>query len=122
MSEAVALALIAMFHSWGDLMWQNLAAIIPAIGSALVAYMTWRNNVKSERRAQALRDEVDKVRKVASISSEQAELMAKGAERRGVEIGMQTERLRTSDLQALRAGFRPESTDAYMDRTDPEKP
>lgn len=126
MSDAVALALIGMFRSWGEMFVQNLAVIVPAVGTAIIGYMTWRNNQRSERRAQEMQCKVDEVKQVARISDEHATLIAKGAERKGVEIGVdigiKTERLRTSDLQALKASYKPESTDVFMSRTDPDKP
>ena len=123
MSDAVALALIAMFQSWGDAFASNLHLTLPAAGTALIAWMTWRNNQKSEARAEILKTKVAEVEAAAITTAAQAELMVKGAERRGVEIGMKTERLRTSDLQALRDDYKPESTDVFMSRTDPhDKP
>jgi len=121
MSDAVALALIAMFQSWGDALASNLHLTLPAAGTALIAWMTWRNNQKSEGRSRTLREEVESVKASAITTAAQAALMAKGAEQRGVEIGIEAERLRASDFQRMKATFSPESTDVFMARTD-DKP
>lgn len=118
MSDTVALALIGMFRSWGEMFVQHLAVIVPAVGSAVVGYMTWRNNQRSERRTRSLLEEVESVKQVAKLSDEQAALIAKGAERAGFEGGIRTERMRASDIGKLQASFQPESTDVFMRRTD----
>jgi len=136
MSDTVALALIAMFQSWGDALASNLHLTLPAAGTALIAYMNWRYNKKAEERAEILNrnsearakflsDKVAEVETSAVTSARQAELMAKGAERRGVEIGIEAgveqERKRASDFSTLQSNFSPESTDVFMVRTDPKR-
>jgi hypothetical protein len=105
-----------------DAFWQglfsNLAAIITAIGG--VAFLAWqnsRNNQKSERRSREVQSRIESVKDVAITTADQAEKLAKGAERMAVEQYIETERNRASDLQALRADFKPESTDVFMERT-----
>ncbi len=114
MSDAVVLALIAMFQSWGDKFIANLAIIVPAVGTAIIGYMTWRNNVKSVERAERLKAQIALVEAQACRTKEETALVAKGAERKGVEIGIQTERKRASDFGTLRQEFKPESTDVFM--------
>ena len=136
MSDTVALALIAMIQSWGDALASNLHLTLPAAGTALIAFMNWRYNKKAEERAEALNlasdarakviaAKVAEVEAAAITSTRAAELMAKGAERRGVEIGIEAgveqERKRASDFSTLQSNFSPESTDVFMVRTDPKR-
>jgi len=136
MSDTVALALIAMIQSWGDALASNLHLTLPAAGTALIAFMNWRYNKKAEERAEALNlasdarakviaAKVAEVEAAAITSTRAAELMAKGAERRGVEIGIEAgveqERKRASDFSTLQSNFAPESTDVFMARTDPKR-
>lgn len=114
MSDAVWLALIAMVQSWGDKLITNLSVIVPAVGTALIAWMTWRNNQRSVERAERVKERIAEAAEAAKRTQEEAALMAKGAERRGFEGGIATERNRASDLGALKASFNPESTDVFM--------
>ncbi len=119
MSEAVQLALIGMIQSWGNAFWQNIAVIIPAVVGAVILWVqNRRNDKRSEERANGISHQLGKVGEAAVTTAEQAALMAKGAEQRGVELGIEAERLRASDLQSLRTRFQPESTDVFMARTD----
>jgi len=123
MSDTVILALIAMLQSWGNSFWDNIAVIIPAIAAAI---MLWRQNERNERksaeRADALNCKIESVEAAAVTTAEQAALMAKGAERQGVEIGIKTERLRASDFQRMKPTFTPENTDVFIVRTDGTDP
>lgn len=119
MSDAIVLALIAMIQSWGDKFIANLAVIAPAIGTAIIGWMTWRNNQKSVERAEAVKARIAEMEAIAARTKDEAALMAKGAERKGFEGGIQTERNRASDLGRLQADFKADSTDVFMARKDP---
>jgi HAMP domain-containing protein len=114
MSDPVVLALIDMIKSWGNVLFANLAVIVPAIGTAIIGWMTWRNNQRSNERAEILKDHIALIEAQAKRTKEEAALMAKGAERKGFEGGIRTERNRASDLGALQASFRPNDTNTFM--------
>ena len=121
MSDAVALALIAMVQSWGLAAINNGPAIFMAIGSVIVTVGGWWISRSVKKQGEAITQQVHSVQAAAITTAEQAALMAKGAEQRGVEIGIEAERLRASDFQRMKATFSPESTDVFMARTD-DKP
>lgn len=116
MSDPIAIALIDMFKSWGNVLFANLAVIVPAVGAFIIGRMTWNNNQKSIERAEILRNQIALIEAQAKRTKEEAALMAKGAERLGFEGGIKTERNRASDLGRMQ--FNPEKTDAFMARTD----
>lgn len=118
MSDPIILALIDMVKSWGNALFANMAMIVPAIGTAVIGWMTWRNNQKSSERAEILKNQIALIEAQAKRTKEEAALMAKGAERLGFEGGIKTERNRASDLGRLQASYNPEKTDAFMARTD----
>ena len=55
MSDAVLIALIGMIQSWGNTIANGLAVTVPALGTALIAWMTWRNNQRSAARSEELK-------------------------------------------------------------------
>lgn len=113
MSDTVTLALIDMLKSWGVAFFQNGPAWLGAIASAVVLVGGWwLSRVVADQR-KALAD----IKESSLTSAEEAKLMVKGAERRGFEGGIATERNRASDLGRLPA-YQPEKTDAFMARTD----
>ena len=120
MSEAVQLAIVAAVQSWGNSLFENLSGIVPAVGTALIAVMTWRYNQKSEERAAAIRSKVESVRTDAILSSQQAEDIAAGRERRGYANGIKIEQQRASDQAELRSTFEPLKTDVFMARGGPD--
>jgi len=113
-SEAVQLAIIAAVQSWGNSLFENLSAIVPAVGTALIAFMTWRYNRKSEERANTIKAEVVAVKSAAVLSSEQAEDIATGRERKGYVSGIEKERNRSSRPAPLTSDFQPQQTDAWI--------
>lgn len=121
MSDTVAIALIGMFEKWGLAIIEHGPGIVMAIGSVIVTVGGWWISRKVSNQGRQIVQSVESVKAAAVTTADQAQLMAKGAERRGVEIGIQTERNRASDLQALRDNYRPESTDVFMARTEDEK-
>lgn len=113
MSEEVILALIGMVQSWGNALFANLAGVVAATGTAVIAFMTWRNNQKAAARAQEIKEEVQEVKKVAVLSSEQAQLMGDGRERRGFVGGIKEGRNQASGPAPL-SDFQPQKTDAWI--------
>ena len=119
MSEAVQLAIIAAVQSWGNSLFENLSGIVPAVGTALIAFMTWRYNRKSEERANTIKAEVVAVKSAAVLSSEQAEDIATGRERKGYVNGIEKERSRASRPAPLTSDFQPQQTDAWVSGRTP---
>jgi len=114
MSDEVILALIAMVQSWGNSLFNNLAGVVAATGTAIIAYMTWRNNVKAAARAEEIKAEVVAIKSAAVLSSEQAEDIATGRERKGYVNGIEKERSRSSRPAPLTSDFQPQQTDAWI--------
>lgn len=108
-----------------DAFWNNLPAIIAAVAAAAVLWVQNRRlDRKSEDRVRQLGQQVADVKSAAVTTSEQAALMAKGAERAGVEtgidIGVEKERRRASEPAPL-ASFRADDTVEFMAGTDGSK-
>ena len=89
-----------------------------AVQLAIIAFMTWRNNVKSAARAEEIKAEMQEVKNAAVLSNQQAEDIATGRERKGYVNGIKTGQERASDLGALAARFSPDRTDVFMAKPD----
>lgn len=88
MSDAVVLALIAMFQSWGDKFIANLAIIVPAVGTAVIGWMTWRNNAKSVERAERLKAQIALVEAQATRSTKEVSQAFAAGKREGYVEGI----------------------------------
>jgi len=118
-SEAVQLAIIAAVQSWGNSLFNNLAGVVAATGTAIIAFMTWRNNVKAAARAEEIKAEMQEVKNAAVLSNQQAEDIATGRERRGYVNGIEKERSRASRPAPLASDFQPQQTDAWISGRPP---
>ena len=114
MSETVQLALIAMMQSAINSLFANLSGIVTAAAAGIIAFLTWRNNVKMAARAEEIKAGLAAVKSAAVLSSEQAEDIATGRERKGYVSGIEKERNRSSRPAPLTSDFQPQQTDAWI--------
>lgn len=120
MSETVQLAIVSMVQSWGIAFIEQGPVWLAGLTSFIVGVGGWWISRKVTAQHKNIVQQVCEVKDVAVRSKEEAELQIKGAERKNVELGIQTERLRASENAALTASYKPESTDVFMARLEPK--